>query len=107
MSAPDRIWLDWPAANKGDPVFDDPPETEFHLGQTEYLARDGETVTALVNALREATEVVHKAFVAATMESVNAGPSHPLAVNFDKWRVRCANAEERARAALAKLGDPA
>ncbi|QCP84308.1 hypothetical protein EYE35_01030 [Cereibacter sphaeroides] len=102
MSATDRIWVDaaqedpdngmvgWAYASEG-------------LACPEYLARDGETVTALVEALREATEVVHKAFVAATMESVNAGPSHPLAANFDKWRVRCANAEERARAALAKL----
>ncbi len=54
----------------------------------------------LRSALAEAVEVVHKAYVAATMEAVNAGPSHPLKDNFDKWRVRCMNAETAMRAAL-------
>lgn len=55
----------------------------------------------LVEALREATKIVHMAFVAATREAVNAGRSHPLGRNFDAWRVRCARAEDQARAALA------
>lgn len=58
-------------------------------------------VDALVKAAEEAAEVVHKAYVSATMEAVNAGPSHPLKDNFDKWRVRCLRAEEALRAALA------
>ena len=40
MDAPKRIWLDWPAANKGDPVFDEPPENDTQAGQTEYLRAD-------------------------------------------------------------------
>lgn len=57
-------------------------------------------VDALVAAAEEAAEVVHKAYVSATMEAVNAGPSHPLRDNFDKWQVRCLRAEEALRAAL-------
>lgn len=60
-------------------------------------------VDALVKAAEEAAEVVHKAYVSATMEAVNAGPSHPLKDNFDKWRVRCLRAEEALRAALAAI----
>jgi hypothetical protein len=62
------------------------------------------TLTAQVEAIRgaaeEAAEVIHKAYVSATMEAVNAGPSHPLKDNIDKWRVRCLRAEEALRAAL-------
>ena len=35
--APKRIWLDWPAANKGDPVYDEPPERDTQPGQTAYI----------------------------------------------------------------------
>lgn len=38
--APKRIWLDWPAANKGDPVYDEPPERDTQPGQTEYIRAD-------------------------------------------------------------------
>lgn len=69
-----------------------------------YLALHGETLTAVKAALAEAAELIHKAYVAATMEAVNAGPSHPLAAQMDKWRARCMKAEEATRAALAKMG---
>lgn len=59
-----------------------------------------DVVDALVKAAEEAAEVIHKAYVSATMEAVNAGPSHPLKDNIDKWRVRCLRAEEALRAAL-------
>lgn len=59
-----------------------------------------DAVDALVKAAEEAAEVIHKAYVSATMEAVNAGPSHPLKDNIDKWRVRCLRAEEALRAAL-------
>ena len=37
MESPKRIWLDWPGANKGDPVFDEPPEHDMQAGQTPYI----------------------------------------------------------------------
>jgi len=40
VSAPERIWLDWPGANKGDPVFDEPPERDTQPGQTQYIRAD-------------------------------------------------------------------
>ena len=40
MSAPDRIWLDWPDANRGDVVYDEPPERDTQPGQTEYIRAD-------------------------------------------------------------------
>ena len=60
-----------------------------------------EAADRLAEAGREAVEVVHKSYVAATMEAVNAGGAHPLTKNYDAWRVRCMNAETAMRAALA------
>ena len=40
MSAPKRIWLDWPDANRGDVVYDEPPERDTQPGQTEYVRKD-------------------------------------------------------------------
>lgn len=37
MDAPKRVWLDWPGANRGDPVFDEPPEHAMQPGQTLYI----------------------------------------------------------------------
>jgi hypothetical protein len=37
---PDRIWLDWPEANRGEPVFDHPPENSFQAAQTCYIRAD-------------------------------------------------------------------
>jgi hypothetical protein len=39
-SAPERVWLDWPGANKGEPVYDEPPERVTHAGQIGYLRAD-------------------------------------------------------------------
>lgn len=58
-------------------------------------------VRALVEALGECKHITHKAYVAATMEAINAGPAHPLSKQMDVWRLRCMRAEERALAALA------
>ncbi len=73
-------------------------------GMIERHAATVATLTAQLEAMRgaaeEAAEVIHKAYVSATMEAVNAGPSHPLKDNIDKWRVRCLRAEEALRAAL-------
>lgn len=54
--APERIWLDWPAANKGDPVYDEPPERDTQPGQTEYIRADAARAEAeaMVRAEREA-----------------------------------------------------
>ena len=40
MEAPERIWLDWPDANKGDVVYDEPPERDTQPGQTGYVRAD-------------------------------------------------------------------
>lgn len=67
-------------------------------------AKDAAELERLRAVLQEAMEIVHKAYVAATMEAINAGPSHPLRDQIDKWRVRCMNAETIGFAAL--TGDP-
>ena len=54
-------------------------------------------------AMVEATEIVHKEYVRATLDAVNAGPSHPLQKQMDAWRVRCMNAEKVSRAALSEI----
>lgn len=72
-------------------------------GQREYIRAD--IHDEVVKALREAVEIVHKAYVSATMEAVNAGPNHPLAKQMDAWRARCMMAEIDARAALARTGE--
>jgi len=72
-------------------------------GGTSYVRSD--IHDEAVEALREAVEIVHKAYVSATMEAVNAGPDHPLAKQMDAWRLRCMRAETDARAALARTGE--
>ena len=77
---------------------------EVLRGENQRLEATVATLTKKMEAMRgaaeEAAEVIHKAYVSATMEAVNAGPSHPLKDNIDKWRVRCLRAEEALRAAL-------
>lgn len=46
MDAPKRIWLDWPGANRGDPVFDEPPEHDMQAGQTPYILATPEALAA-------------------------------------------------------------
>ena len=38
--APKQIWLDWPNANRGEPVFDEPPEHHGQAAQTKYVRAD-------------------------------------------------------------------
>lgn len=45
LKAPERIWLDWPGANKGDPVFDEPPEHYLQAGQNASVVIDAAPVT--------------------------------------------------------------
>lgn len=54
-------------------------------------------------ALAESVEIVHKEYVRATLETVNAGPHHLLQKQMDAWRVRCMNAEKVSRAALSEI----
>lgn len=54
-------------------------------------------------ALAEATEIVHKEYVRATLEAVDAGPSHPLQKQVDAWRIRCMKSEASSRAALSEI----
>ncbi len=55
MTAPERIWLDWPDANKGDVVYDEPPERDTQPGQTGYVRGDLHAAAlAREAALREA-----------------------------------------------------
>jgi hypothetical protein len=76
-------------------------EWEHHCKTAEAtVATLTKKMEAMRGAAEEAAEVIHKAYVSATMEAVNAGPSHPLKDNIDKWRVRCLRAEEALRAAL-------
>ena len=56
MSAPDRIWC-W----NGDGIASElaeRPKKKIRGEYTEYLRRDGETVTALVEALRRAMDCI-------------------------------------------------
>ncbi len=65
MSAPERIWLDWPEANKGGDVFDTPPDRIDQAGQTEYVRADH--VQALIEAEREACAKLAHSFGAKDM----------------------------------------
>ena len=37
---PERIWLDWPGAKHGEPIYTEPPERDTQAGQTEYVRAD-------------------------------------------------------------------
>lgn len=56
--APERVWLDWPAANKGDPVYDEPPERDTQPGQTEYRRADLPPTLAAAQAVPEIAALV-------------------------------------------------
>ena len=83
----------------------------IHTAAMDDLRAEVERLRGLLDealpVIEEAAAVAHKAFVAANMEAVNAGPTHPLKNQLDAWRVRCMNAEQRASATLAKIGAPA
>ena len=64
---------------------------------------DTHNLAALAEAVEELTAVAHKAYVAATMEAVNAGGSHPLKAQMEAWRLRCLRAGESGHDALAVL----
>lgn len=102
MSGPERIWINpcHPCTEPDDYYVQHPDYTGF--ASIGYIRAD--IHDEAVEALREAVEIVHKAYVSATMEAVNAGPDHPLAKQMDAWRLRCMRAETDARAALARTG---
>ena len=99
MTGPERIW------NEGEeacPYFYDESELADASGPlVGYIRAD--IHDEVVKALREAVEIVHKAYVSAKMEAVNAGPNHPLAKQMGAWRTRCLRSENAARAALEKM----
>lgn len=64
MTAPKRIWLDWPAAEQGEPVYDKPPERDTQPGQTEYIRHDLH-LAAVEASRREAWEAVKPLLAAA------------------------------------------
>jgi glycine/D-amino acid oxidase-like deaminating enzyme len=55
---PARVWLDWPEANRGDVVYDEPPERATQPGQTEYIRADlsAARIADLERQLAEAQE---------------------------------------------------
>ena len=70
------------------------------------IALAPQLAAALIKAeevLAESVEIVHKEYVRATLETVNAGPHHLLQKQMDAWRVRCMNAEKVSRAALSEI----
>ena len=99
MTGPERIWIE---GEEDCPyVYDESELADASGPLVGYIRAD--IHDELVKALREAVEIVHKAYVSATMEAVNAGPYHPLKKQMDTWRARCMRAETDARAALEKM----
>lgn len=40
LKGPDRVWLDWPGANRGEIVYDEPPERDTQPCQIGYVRAD-------------------------------------------------------------------
>jgi hypothetical protein len=100
MSAPERIWLDWPGANKGDVVYDEPPERDTQPGQTEYVRAD------LVDILRADRDSAARMWQASKQEREAAvdrarEASQYLAIETQ----HAAQAEARAEAAEARIAE--
>ena len=76
-------------------------QSELHIAAIGEATRLRALLDEARPVLEEAAAVAHRAFVAANMEAANAGPTHPLKRQLDAWRVRCLNADQRARATLA------
>lgn len=96
--APERIWLDWPAANKGDPVYDEPPERDTQPGQTEYIRADAARAEAeaMVRAEREAW--TDKTLDLVLDGSVWSEPDGTRAT--DEWRRGVTDARKHIAAAI-------
>jgi len=116
IKGPDRVWLDWPGANRGEVVYDEPPERDTQPGQIEYVRADLHAALAArvieqdarIARLTEALRL-HQAW----SDSEDAGPdygaqtrdTHPDGERI--WRQwwdgnldLCARAQEATRAAL-------
>jgi hypothetical protein len=78
MNAPERVWLDWPGANKGEPVFDEPPETETQAAQTKYVRAD--VAEAAVAAAVQAERARCAEGVAAAKAAIEANGGEPVAI---------------------------
>jgi len=46
LKGPGRVWLDWPGANRGEIVYDEPPERDTQPGQIGYVRADLHTALA-------------------------------------------------------------
>ena len=88
MNAPERVWLDWPDANRGGIVYAEPPERDTQEGQTAYIRADlYEAAEAEVERLRAALQ--------------NIADSYEATSELHTSSADCAaNLYDRARAAL-------
>jgi hypothetical protein len=77
MTAPDFIWLDWPDANRGDVVYDEPPERDTQPGQTAYVRRDPAVLTKLPEV---------QALIAAAVEDRDRSYIELHTTTFDVWK---------------------
>ena len=72
---PERIWLDWPGANRGEPVYNEPPERDTQAGQTGYIRMD--IAQAQIDAAVKAERERIAAMIEATVYT-NNGPVRSL-----------------------------
>jgi len=85
--APERIWMDWPGVDRGEPIYDTPPKRGDQPGQTEYIRAD------LVPAMADRIEALEAAlrFGVALIEGDSFG---------HEWKKGQADFRRMARAAL-------
>ncbi len=109
MTAPERIWLDWPDANKGDVVYDEPPERDTQHGQTGYIRADLHAAALDLLAKRDA-ELARKTKALMVAASVLQGEldrsggepfSGRWSIPAANWRGTVDEALDFANAALA------
>lgn len=107
--APERIWLDWPAANKGDPVYDEPPERDTQPGQTGYRRADAPLPPA--EALRLCPELA--GLVEQAARNAEAWVRRAMHLSPDGYEIERQHghmaklAGDEIRATLARLTAPA
>ena len=98
---PERIWLDWPGANHGEPIYTEPPERDTQAGQTEYVRAD------IVQALTAERDKYEGAWMTAEGRLADAEAERDKALAANRGLVRLNEVTEAHAQRLREAGNAA
>lgn len=106
LKGPDRVWLDWPGANRGEIVYDEPPERDTQPGQIGYVRADLHTALAARVIEQDARIARLKAALALlTDRSAGLVHAHHHGSGLEGWYDKVDGVDRAITAARAALED--